>query len=99
MLKNLTFPPPKIGDFWMDHLISQLVEQTNNKVVPVPVPKDKDESKSGKKQTRTLEKFNTITYELVNVPGDGNCGYHSFFESHEFKQIQNDKKQKNCRYM
>lgn len=77
--------------------------KSNNQPVPpqTRVPKTKLPSKKGNKTIAKaqveLNPLNSSDYVVINVPPDGNCGYHSFLKAMELNQyptIVNKKERK-----
>lgn len=74
-----------IGDFWFDNsvrvkTIETLSENPNIYTLEKKLPV-KNNKKTILKSSIELPVFNLQNYELINVPADGNCGYHSFIQS------------------
>ena len=94
-LNNLPFPPKRVADFWLDNIIEQSGAHTYKASPKQQVTQNKKISK----KAIIIPPFNNLKYKLVNVPDDGNCGYHSFLKAmtlNNYKMIKNKKKVTTC---
>ena len=78
----------KLGHFWLKNakktIIEEIVKEPTKEVKKEPTKEVKKETSKSKIKTpvkNDLEPFDEKYYDLIDVPPDGNCGYHSFIKS------------------
>ena len=84
----------KLGHFWLknakktiqEEIVKESAKDPKKEVKKEPKKEVKKETSKSKTKIKTpvkndLEPFDEKYYELIDVPPDGNCGYHSFIKS------------------
>tara|TARA_Y100000389_G_scaffold203960_1_gene254281 strand:+ start:5796 stop:6761 length:966 start_codon:yes stop_codon:yes gene_type:complete len=85
-LKNNSFKKNQTGLFWIQEQIDKL-KNTKEQQSDNESDSSKDKTKTTPKNKKDISSdcllpdFNEKYYELINVDGDGNCGYHSFIKA------------------